>query len=90
MVAFLGLTVAGLFKLRGRSRGNATVTLTPGYPFTPLAFLRLVGLLLVMFAAHNPRETVLGIVVVLAGVPAYTLFRGRPPELKVPQLVEAD
>jgi APA family basic amino acid/polyamine antiporter len=89
-VAFLGLTVTGLFKLRGRSRGNATVTLTPGYPFTPLAFLTLVALLLVMVAAHSPRETALGIVVVLAGVPAYALFRRRPHALKEHELVEVD
>jgi basic amino acid/polyamine antiporter, APA family len=89
-VAFLGLTVTGLFKLRGRSRGNATVTLTPGYPFTPLAFLTLVALLLVMVAAHSPRETALGIVVVLAGVPAYALFRRRPRALKEHELVEVD
>jgi basic amino acid/polyamine antiporter, APA family len=89
-VAFLGLTVAGLFKLRGRNRGNATAVLTPGYPLTPLAFLTLVGLLLAAVAAHSPRETGLGILVVLAGLPAYALFRRRPPEAEKFKLVEAD
>jgi APA family basic amino acid/polyamine antiporter len=89
-VAFLGLTVTGLFRLRGRNRGDATAIWTPGYPFTPLAFLTLVALLLVMVAAHSPRETILGIVVVLAGVPAYALFRRRPPEVKERELVEVD
>jgi basic amino acid/polyamine antiporter, APA family len=89
-VVFLGLTVAGLFILRGRNRGDASAIPASGYPFTPLAFLTLVVLLLVMVAAHSPRETALGVLVVLAGVPAYALFRGRPPEIKDRKLVEAD
>jgi APA family basic amino acid/polyamine antiporter len=89
-VAFLGMTVTGLFILRGRNRGDGTAILTAGYPFTPLAFLALVAVLLVMVAAHSPRETALGIVVVLAGVPAYALFRPRPPEVKVHELVEVE
>ena len=89
-MAFLGLTVAGLFRLRGRNCGDATAILSPGYPFTPLAFLTLVALLLGAVAAHSPGETILGIVVVLAGVPAYTLFRRHPPELKQHELVEVD
>ncbi len=83
-VAFLGMTVAGLFRLRGRG-GDAAAVLTPGYPFTPLAFLTLVALLLVTVAAHSPRESALGIVVVLAGIPAYALF--RPSEVKSRELV---
>lgn len=89
-VAFLGLTVAGLFVLRGRNSGDARAILASGYPFTPLAFLALVVLLLVMVAAHSPRETALGILVVLAGVPAYALFRRRPPEIKDRKSVVAD
>jgi APA family basic amino acid/polyamine antiporter len=76
-VLFLGLTVAGIFMFRARDRGDAAAILTPGYPFTPLAFLTLVAMLLVAVALHSPRQTGLGIVVVLAGVPVYTLFRRR-------------
>jgi APA family basic amino acid/polyamine antiporter len=89
-VAFLGMTVAGLFVLRRGLRGDATAILTPGYPITPLAFLILVTLLLIAVAAHSPRETTLGILVVLAGVPAYALFRRRTPQIQEHKLIEAD
>ena len=89
-VAFLGMTVAGLFILRRGRRGDATAILTPGYPITPLAFLILVTLLLIAVATHSPRETTLGILVVLAGVPAYALFRRRTPQIQEHKLIEAD
>lgn len=76
-VAFLGLTVAGLFVFRKRNQGDPAAILAAGYPFTPLAFLTLVAMLLVVVMFHSPRETFLGIVVVLAGIPAYEMFRRR-------------
>ena len=76
-VVFLGLTVAGLFILRSRDQDAGSAVLTPGYPLTPLAFLALVAALLVLIAAHSPRETLLGTAVVLAGLPVYAVFRRR-------------
>ncbi len=89
-VAFLGLTVIGLFKLRKNNLGDPTAVLAAGYPFTPLAFLTLELLLLLMVAAHSPRETVLGVLVVLAGVPAYALFRRRPRKVEPGELIGVD
>ena len=51
--------------------------LTPGYPVTPLVFLVLVGLLLVLVVAHAPKEAALGTAVVIAGYPVYRLFRRK-------------
>jgi APA family basic amino acid/polyamine antiporter len=83
-VAFLGLTVAGLFVLRSRIEGfeqdSHSVILTPGYPLTPLAFVTLVVLLLGLLLMRSPREALLGTSVVLAGVPVYSLL-GRRAEL---------
>ncbi len=73
-VAFIGLTVAGLFVIRRRPTSAESVILTAGYPFTPLVFLLLVALLLVLLAGHNPREVVLGSVVVMTGLPVHALF----------------
>jgi len=76
-VGFLGLTVAGLFIARSRHhQPNATI-LTPGYPFTPLAFLLLVAVLLAMVLMRNPIQALLGTAIVATGLPVYELLRWR-------------
>jgi len=74
-VLFLGLTVAGLFVIRRKPRQTDTVILTAGYPFTPIAFLALVGMMLILLATRSPREAALGCAVVLAGWPVYSWVR---------------
>lgn len=78
VVFFLGLTVAGIFILRNRRKADESVVLTPGYPLTPLVFLLLVATMLVLVAARSPRGALLGVVVVLAGLPVYEILRRRP------------
>jgi basic amino acid/polyamine antiporter, APA family len=72
-VLFLGLTVAGLFIIRRKPRQAETTILTVGYPFTPIAFLTLEVIMLILLATRNPREAALGSVVVLAGWPVFIL-----------------
>lgn len=71
-VIFLALTVAGVYRLRSKLRHSAPPRV-PGYPWTPMVFLALVALLLVMLAGHNPSQALLGVVVVILGVPAFRL-----------------
>jgi APA family basic amino acid/polyamine antiporter len=76
-VAFVALTVAGLFVLRRREAGD-TAYRTPGYPVTPAIFLVLVAALLVLLAGHSFRQVALGVGIVGLGVPVYVLaFRRR-------------
>lgn len=77
VVLFLGLTVGGLFVLRPRHKAAESVVLTPGYPLTPVVFLMLVALMLVLVGGHSPRGALLGVAVVLAGLPVYEVFRRR-------------
>jgi APA family basic amino acid/polyamine antiporter len=78
VVLFLALTVAALFRFRRRDRGTRPEYLTPGYPLTPLVFLALVALLLVLLGGNNPRQALLGLGVTALGLPVYrTIFRGR-------------
>jgi APA family basic amino acid/polyamine antiporter len=74
-VAFLGLTVVGLFRLRRRS--EAVGYAAPFYPLTPVLFLVSIALVLVLLGAGRPREAALGTAVVALGLPAYALFRRR-------------
>jgi len=74
-VVFLGLTVAGLFRLRRRSPSASYST--PFFPLTPILFLFSVALVLVLLAAGRPREAALGAAVVALGIPAYFVFRNR-------------
>jgi APA family basic amino acid/polyamine antiporter len=74
-VLFLGLTVAGLFVIRRKPQQTESIILTAGYPFTPIAFLALIGIMLILLATRHPREAVLGCAVVLVGWPVYSWVR---------------
>jgi basic amino acid/polyamine antiporter, APA family len=75
-VIFIGLTVAALFVFR--LRGKDSTYRAPGYPATPLVFLSLVVVLLVLLAGNDPKQALLGVGVVFLGLPVYELiFRKR-------------
>ncbi|HYE63937.1 MAG TPA: amino acid permease, partial [Pyrinomonadaceae bacterium] len=73
VVVFIALTVAAVYVLR-RQQMAAIVYRTPGYPLTPLVFLVLVSVLLVLLAVNNPQQSLLGVGVVALGVPVYQLI----------------
>src|SRR2546425_164575 len=75
-VLFVGLTVAGLFRIRRRA--PAASYRTWGYPLTPVLFLVLVAVLLLLLAGHNPVRAALGVGIVALGVPVYLLVFRRP------------
>ena len=77
VVIFIGLTVAALFVLRRRNPGSLTYR-APGYPVTPIIFLILIALLLFLLGANNPMEALVGVSVVILGLPVYyLLLRGE-------------
>jgi APA family basic amino acid/polyamine antiporter len=73
---FIGLTIIALFKLRRRRPEDAGY-LTPGYPLTPIVFLVLIVLMLVLIGGNNPKQALLGVVVVSLGLPFYLLVFRR-------------
>ena len=79
-VLFVGLTVAGLFRIRRRA--PAASYSTWGYPITPVLFLVLVAVLLFLLAGHNPLRAALGVGIVALGVPVYLLVFRRPYTLE--------
>jgi APA family basic amino acid/polyamine antiporter len=70
VVVFIGLSVAALFKFR-REDANGVRFLTPGYPVTPIVFLVMIAVLLVLLAGNNPTQAFLGVAVVSLGLPVY-------------------
>jgi basic amino acid/polyamine antiporter, APA family len=76
VVLFLALTVVGLFVLRHKHSGDGHYK-TPGYPVTPIIFLLLITVLLVLLAANNPLQAFAGVGVVALGLPVYYLLFRR-------------
>ena len=77
VVVFIALTVAALFQFR-REESSGVGYLTPGYPVTPAIFLVMIVLLLVLIGGNNPKQALLGVVVVALGFPVYLfLFRNK-------------
>jgi APA family basic amino acid/polyamine antiporter len=75
-VAFLGLTVAGLFVLRPRSGVPAVAT--PLFPLLPAFFIACIVVVLALLAAGRPAEAGLGVAVVALGWPIYQVRSRRP------------
>jgi basic amino acid/polyamine antiporter, APA family len=76
VVLFVALSVAGLFRLRRRDHDGYR---TPLFPATPVFFLAITAVVLLLIAARNPVQTGLGLGVTLLGLPVYYLLfvRGK-------------
>ena len=78
VIVFVALTIVALFKLRRSSLRQQAGYLTPGYPVTPIIFLALIVLLLVLLGGNNPKQAFLGVAVVSLGLPFYLfVFRRK-------------
>ena len=78
VVLFIGLTVIALFKFR-RDDSSGVRFLTPGYPVTPIIFLVMIAVFLLLMAGDRPKQAFLGLGVVALGLPVYLfLFRNKP------------
>ena len=71
-VLFIALTVAGLFVVRRRSAETPPYR-TPLYPVTPVLFLILAAVLLVLLFGNSPVQALLGVGVTALGIPVYLL-----------------
>lgn len=87
VVFFLGLTVAGLFIFRKQEAGGYKV---PFYPVTPIFFLILTAVVLLMVGMRNPLESFLGVGIVLLGIPACAMFFKNKDRRKINGLDKND
>jgi basic amino acid/polyamine antiporter, APA family len=72
---FYGLTASAVFVLRRQRPGAPRPYRTLGYPLVPALFVLVASWLVVNTALERPVESVTGIVLILAGLPVYAVFR---------------
>jgi APA family basic amino acid/polyamine antiporter len=74
---FYMLTIGGVFRLRASRPDAARPYRAAGYPFIPGLYIIGAAAILVMLLVYRPATTWPGFLIVLLGVPVYSLFRRR-------------
>ena len=71
---FFGLTACCVFVFRKREGGVKSARRIPGHPVTTLLFILACWLVVINTIIRYPRNTLLGMVILALGVPAYFIF----------------
>jgi basic amino acid/polyamine antiporter, APA family len=75
---FYALAAASIFAYRKQFPEASTRSYSvPGYPVTPILFILAAAALVINTVATQPKESAIGIGIVLLGVPAYFIWRSR-------------
>jgi basic amino acid/polyamine antiporter, APA family len=74
---FFGLTACCLFVFRKRETSTQTSLPTPGHPFTTLIFIAACWLVVINTIVNYPNNTLIGMCILIAGVPAYFFWSRR-------------
>jgi len=70
--AFYCLLAIGLIKMKMKGAIKEKI---PGYPFAPVLFILLIGSFLISTLIDSPVKNLIGIALILSGVPFYFLFK---------------
>ena len=82
---FFGLTASCLFVFRRRdAEAEREGFRTPGHPWTTAVFVAGCWLFVANLVAQRPRDTLLGMVILLTGVPAYAMWSARRTRARGP------
>ena len=73
---FFGLTACCVFVFRKRSPQTIQTIRTPGHPFTTLLFIAACWLVVINTIIHYPSNTLIGMAILVAGIPAYLFWKG--------------
>jgi APA family basic amino acid/polyamine antiporter len=79
-VIFFGLTACCIFVFRNRLKQHNSetgITRVPGHPVTTILFIAVCSLVVVNTVYRYPDNTLIGIAIMVAGVPAYMFWRWR-------------
>lgn len=80
---FYGLGAASIFYYRLREPQAPRLFRTPGYPWTPIAFLISAGIIVVNTVAAHPRNALIGVGLMLLGAPAFWFWRKQRAAVSV-------
>jgi APA family basic amino acid/polyamine antiporter len=72
---FFGLTACCIFVFRKRE--PASVNRVPGHPLTTILFIAVCWLVVINTVYRYPENTLIGIAILIAGIPAYLFWRWR-------------
>jgi len=78
---FYGLGAVSIFAFRRREPHAVRPFRVPGYPVTPALFVAAAAAIVLNALFTQPGRALVGLAVVLAGVPAYLLWRARAASL---------
>ena len=73
---FFGLTACCIFVFRKREPASV-VNRVPGHPLTTLLFIAVCWLVVINTVYRYPENTLIGIAILVAGIPAYLFWRWR-------------
>jgi basic amino acid/polyamine antiporter, APA family len=77
---FFGLTAVCLLVLRHRAADQDSSAIkfrVPGHPWTTLLFIAAEWIVVVSTFAHDPKHSLIGLAIAIAGLPAYYLWRAK-------------
>jgi APA family basic amino acid/polyamine antiporter len=74
-VIFFGLTACCIFVFRRRE--PPAVTRVPGHPFTTVTFIAVCWIVAINTIYNYPQNTLIGIAIMIAGIPAYWFWQRR-------------
>ena len=84
VLIFYVLTIVGLFRLR-RTQPNAERPYRAfGYPVIPALYIVVASAIMLVLLLYKTQTTWPGLLIVLAGVPIYFLWKRRPADLRTP------
>jgi APA family basic amino acid/polyamine antiporter len=72
-----GMTAAAVIVLRRKQPDRPRPYRTVGYPFMPALFVLVAAILIFFTLKNSPRESAIGLVLIVLGVPFYLRWRAR-------------
>lgn len=72
-----GMTTAAIFVLRRKYPELPRPYKVLGYPLVPILFVLVAGMLLASTFIQSPRESIIGLVLIIAGIPFYFYWKRR-------------